>query len=155
MFLEYSVIRQRAVEGIRAGDTFTCQRTFSCDETLAFGELTRDANPVHYDEAFAAEKGFSGTVLHGLLTGSMLCEIGGQMGWLATAMEFSFLHPVYDGDTVTCRFTVTEVEPDGIRARATVVYDNQHGERVLTAQLTGHLPTTEQRRVMARTKAPG
>jgi acyl dehydratase len=151
---EHSHIRQRAIEGIRTGDTFTCQRTFTVDDTLAFGELTRDANPVHYDEAFARGKGFSGPLLHGLLTGSMLCEIGGQMGWLATSMEFSFLRPVYDGDTITCRFTVTEVAPDGIKAHATVEYENQHGERVLEAKLRGHLPTAEQRQVMAKTAAP-
>ncbi len=27
---------------------------------------------------------------HGLLVGSMLTEIGGQLGWLATEMDFKF-----------------------------------------------------------------
>ena len=151
---EISDIRARAIEGIQTGDTFTAVRTFTFDETLAFGKLTQDANPVHYDDAFAREKAFSAPVLHGLLTGGMLCEIGGQIGWLATAMEFSFLRPVYDGDTITCRFTVTDVGSKGIKARASVEYENQHGVTVLLADLTGHLPTAEQRRLMAETKHP-
>lgn len=146
---ELSDIRKRAIAGIQAGHRFEVSRTFTLDETLEFGELTRDYNPVHYLPAFAENKGFSGPILHGLLTGSMLCEIGGQIGWLATGMDFAFKGPVYDGDTLTCTVTVTEVHDDGLRAKATVECTNQRGEVVVEARLRGHLPSAEQRALMA------
>ena len=78
-----SAMRRRAIEGLEAGETFTVTRTFGEEETLAFGAMTRDYNPVHLDDRFAAAKGFPGRICHGLLVGSMLCEIGGQMAMLA------------------------------------------------------------------------
>ena len=50
-------MRQRAVEGLRPGDKFVLRRTFSNDEMQAFGDLTRDYNPVHHDARFAPRGG--------------------------------------------------------------------------------------------------
>ena len=46
--------RRRAAEGLSPGDRFRFSRSFSAGELRAFGALTRDYNPVHYDQAFAA-----------------------------------------------------------------------------------------------------
>ncbi len=88
-------MRQRAVEGLNAGDTFTYSRTFTREETVSFGDMTRDYNPIHYDLRWAEAKGFKGLICHGLLVGSMICEMGGQVGWLATGMKFNYIKPVY------------------------------------------------------------
>ena len=72
--------RTAAVRGIKPGDTFRFNRTFAREDTLAFGDMTRDYNPVHYDDRWTALKGFSGHICHGLLVGSMICEFGGQVG---------------------------------------------------------------------------
>ena len=64
-------IRQRAIEGLHPGDTFTVTRTFTEDLTRAFGALSRDFNPVHYDQRFTSAKGFDGLICHGLLVGSL------------------------------------------------------------------------------------
>lgn len=143
-----SDIRRRAVEGLRPGDTFTVARTFQEHETRAFGELSRDRNPVHYDRRYAAAKRFDGLICHGLLVGSLITEIGGEIGWLATGMEFRFRRPVFFGDTVTCVLTVTEVDGRG-RAKARAVFTNQHGTTVLEAAMSGHLPGADEREVLA------
>ena len=75
-------IRQQAISGLKQGDTFSYQRRFTESETQDFGRLTRDYNPVHYDMRWAAGKQFAGLICHGLLVGSMICEFGGQVGWL-------------------------------------------------------------------------
>ena len=77
-------MRQRCIDGLKVGDTLSFSRTFTQADTEQFGELTRDYNPVHYDERWASAKGFKGLICHGLLVGSMICEIGGQIGWLAS-----------------------------------------------------------------------
>ena len=143
-----SDLRQRAIQGIKRGDSFAIERTFSQQDTAQFGELTRDYNPVHYEPRFANGRGFPQLILPGLLTGSMLCEIGGQFGWLATKMSFAFKKPVFFGDTITCRLTITELDEQNQWAAAAVRYTNQHDQLVATAKLSGLLPNAQQRQVL-------
>ena len=148
-------VRQQARLGeIRPGDTWITRRTFSEEETMAFGDLIRDYNPVHYDDRFAAVKGFTDRILHGLLTASMICEPGGQSGWLATSMRFDFLKPVYFGDTIECRLTIVDIDERG-SATAKATYTNQHGDVVLEAELAGRLPGEKERRVLSQMVAEG
>jgi acyl dehydratase len=147
-------LRQRAIDGIKPGDTFTATRTFSQEDTRALGELIRDYNPVHYDERFSASWGFRERICHGLLTGGMLCEIGGQLGWLATTMSFTFHRPVYFGHTIRCTLTITDVDERSF-ARARAVFTNPAGESVVEAILEGFLPREPERRVLALMLAEG
>jgi len=139
--------RRKAIKGLKPGDTFIVTRNFTREDTLEFGRMTRDYNPVHFEPRFAKGKGFEDLISHGLLTGSMICEIGGQMAWLATGMSFRFNGPVYAGDTVTCRMIVTEVDDIGL-AEATAKFTNQHGDLVLEADLTGQLPGSVDREIL-------
>jgi acyl dehydratase len=129
-------------------------RTFTEADVEAFGHTTRDYNPVHYEPRFTELKGFSGPICHGLLVGSMICEPGGQWGWLASGMSFDFLKPVYIGDTVTCEMTILEVNERG-RAQAEAAFTNQKGEPVMRAKLTGFLPGPRERTLLARMVAEG
>ena len=101
-------------------------------------------NPIHYDERFAAAKGLRGKICHGLLVGGMITEIGGQIGWLASGMNFRFRRAVYFGDTITCVFAITEADERN-RAKAEAVLSNQQGEVVIEAWLTGVLPGQAER----------
>lgn len=143
-----SEMRLRAAAGLKAGDVFEVTRTFNQAETEAFGRLTRDFNPVHYDQDFARGKGLDGLICHGLLVAGLICEVGGQIAWLASGMNFRFRRPVHFGDTVTCRLTITQVDPRG-RARAEAVYTNQRGEVVQEAVITGILPNAAERAALA------
>ncbi len=142
-----SGIRSRAIQGIKAGDQFAVRRTFSEQEVHVFASVTRDYNPVHLEGRFASAKGFAGRVCHGLLVGSMLTEIGGQIGWLASGMNFRFHKAVYFGQTITCTLTILEAGTDG-RARAAALFKNPDGETVLTAELYGILPGETERAVL-------
>jgi acyl dehydratase len=140
-------IRKSAVKGLRAGVSFSYRRRFTREETISFGDLTRDYNPVHYDSRWAIAKGFNGPICHGLLVGSMICEFGGQVGWLATGMNFKFIKPVYFNDTIHCTLTITRVEKSG-RAEAEAIFDNQNGERVCYAHLKGRVPLDRERELL-------
>ncbi len=134
-----SIIRQHTISGLTPGTTFTVTRTFSEPQVEQFADLTRDYNPIHFDSRFVAVKGFKARICHGLLVGGMVTEIGGQIGWLASGMDFRFKRPVYFGDTITCTLTIRDVD-EKFRARADAVFVNQDGDVVLTAQLSGRLP---------------
>ncbi len=149
-----SYIRSKAIEGLRVGDTFSVSRTFTEQDVLQFAEISRDYNPVHFDERFAKVKHFNGPVCQGLLVASLVTEIGGQIGWLASGMEFKFIKPVYFGDTVKCDFTITDIS-DGGQARGEGVFTNKDQATVLLAVVTGFIPGAEEKQVMKAMVAEG
>jgi 3-hydroxybutyryl-CoA dehydratase len=142
-----SMIRQQTIAGLTPGTRFMITRTFSAPEVEQFAALTRDYNPIHFDPRFVAAKGLKGRICHGLLVGGMVTEVGGQIGWLASGMNFRFKRPVYMGETITCTVTITEVDDKG-RARADAVLVNQDNEVVLTAHLTGRIPGQAEIRIL-------
>ena len=145
--MEMSYIRQKTIAGLKQGDSFSVSRTFSERDTVAFANISRDFNPVHFDDRFTKIKNFRGRICHGLLVASILTEIGGQIGWLASQMSFRFKQPVYFGDTIECCFTITELDESN-RARAKGVFKNQQDEVVLEADLAGIVPGLPEKRVM-------
>jgi acyl dehydratase len=140
-------MRQRAIEGLKVNDSFKYARTFTQEETEDFGDITRDYNPVHYESRWVEAKGFNGLICHGLIVGSMICEFGGQVGWLATGMNFKFIKPVYFGDTITCTIKITKIEDSG-RSEAEAIFTNQAKDHVCYAYLTGRLPLDHEREIL-------
>jgi 3-hydroxybutyryl-CoA dehydratase len=140
-------IRKKTVEGLNTGDTFFVSRTFSEQDMIRFADISRDYNPVHFDARFARVKNFEHRICHGLLVAALITEIGGQIGWLASGMNFRFIKPVYFGDTITCDFTITDIDEKG-RAQAEAIFTNEDGATVLKADLTGIVPGDPEKRIM-------
>lgn len=149
-----SEIRKKAIRGLQEGDQFKIRRCFTKREVEQFADLTRDYNPVHFEERFTRAKKLKGPICHGLLVASILTEIGGQIGWLASGMDFHFLRPVYVGESIECCLTITAVDERN-RAHAKAVYTNQEGTIVLEADLKGILPGQPERQVLAAMIAEG
>ena len=149
-----SEIRNRTIQGLQVGETFTISRRFTEEDMMSFAAVTRDYNAVHLDSRFSGAKNFKDRICHGLLVGSMLTEIGGQIGWLASVMNFRFKQPVYFGETITCKFTITDLD-EHLRASAEAVYFNQDGNIVLEAELKGILPNAVERRILDDMVAEG
>ncbi len=142
-----SEIRERAIEGIKINDTFTVVRTFTEQDMMQFADITKDYNAIHFDDRFAAAKNLQGRICHGLLVASMITQVGGQIGWLASRFDLRFMKPVYFGDTITCRLTVDDINEKGW-AKATAVFQNQEGTTVLETFLEGLLPGAAEREVL-------
>jgi len=138
-----SLIRKQVVAGVRVGQLFSVSRTFAEEDVTRFADISRDYNPVHCDERFAKIKGYRNTICHGLFVASMLTEIGGQLGWLATGMSLKFKKPVYSGETIRCDFTITSISVTG-HAEADVMFTNEDGGVVIEAVIAGILPGSEE-----------
>jgi len=149
-----SYIRKKAIKGIKVGDVFTISRRFSEADMTKFSDITRDYNPVHFDDRFAKVNRYNGRICHGLLVASILTHIGGQIGWLASRMDFRFKKPVYFGDTIKCSLVITKIDQNG-RAEANAVFKNQDTVTVLEAFLTGIIPGVEEKRVLKAMLAEG
>ena len=147
-----SFIREKTIEGLRLGDSFSVSRTFTQQDTVSFANISQDFNPVHLDGRFAREKNFHGLICHGLLVASLLTKIGGEIGWLASEMNFRYRKPVYFGETVECQFIITEIDENN-RAKAEAVFRNQKNEIVMEARLSGIVPSLAERRIMAEMMA--
>jgi 3-hydroxybutyryl-CoA dehydratase len=149
-----SEIRKRAIEGVKVNDMFTVERTFTEQDVIQFADITRDYNPFHLDDRFTAVKKLPGRICHGLLVASMMTQIGGQMGWLASRFDLHFMKPVYFGDTITCKVTLNDIDEKG-RVKATADFVNQKGNMVLKALLEGILAGQAEREVLKTMVAEG
>lgn len=146
--------RERAAEGLKVGDSFRTSRAFTEDDVVSFARISRDYNPVHFDARFARARHLSAPICHGLLTASLATEIGGQIGWLASAMNFRFKGPVYVGETVTCRWVITAIDQNG-RAKAAVTIAKEDGVPVIEAEISGIVPGFKERSVLRQMLSEG
>ena len=146
--------RERAAAGLQVGDSFRTSRTFTDDDVIRFANISRDYNPVHFDARFAKAKNFLAPICHGLLAASMITELGGQIGWLASAMNLRFKGPVYVGDRVTCTWLITAIDPNG-RAKASATLVNQDGMVVIEAEISGIVPGDAERKVLGEMLSEG
>jgi acyl dehydratase len=93
-------------------------RTFTEADVVAFAALSGDWNQLHTDAAFAAQQPFGQRVAHGLLLMSIASGLAMRLGFLeGTALAFreigdwKFSLPVFLGDTVHVRATISELKP--------------------------------------------
>ena len=136
--------RERAAEGLQVGDRFTIVRCFTEDDIRQFAQISRDYNPVHCDARYAQLRRFKAPIAHGLLTASLVTEIGGQIGWLATGMNFEFKQPVYADEPITCHWLIVDIDERG-HAKAEVRILDAQGITMLEATTTGVLPGAKER----------
>jgi len=147
-------LRERAAEGLKAGDSFTVKRCFSDEDIRQFAALSRDYNPVHCHAGYAAVRGFDAPIAHGLMTASLVTEIGGQIGWLAKGMSFEFKRPVYAGEQLQCDWLIAHIDERG-HATAEVRVVNAQGVTVLVAKTSGVLPGLQERECLTQMLSEG
>ena len=147
-------IRERAAEGLQVGDSFSTSRTFTDDDVARFAGISRDYNPVHFDARFAGARNLAAPICHGLLAASLVTEIGGQIGWLASALNLRFRGPLYVGETVNCIWVITAIDEDG-RAKASVTLTKEDGVTVIEAEISGIVPGVEERKVLRKMLSEG
>jgi len=103
--------RSAAGRGIAVGQRASLTRTISDADITAFAALTGDHNPLHLDEAFAAQSRFGRRVAHGLLCAGLISAVLGTKlpgpGAIYLQQTLRFLRPVFPGDTITATVEVT------------------------------------------------
>jgi 3-hydroxybutyryl-CoA dehydratase len=123
------------IDDFTPGQHVTFTKTFTDDDVRRFIEITGDVNPLHVDDAFAAETRFGRRVLHGMLTASIFSTMVGMLlpgtGAVYRSQTLAFLRPVYVGDTVTAHFVVRAVDRERHRLDIEAWIENAAGERVI------------------------
>ena len=146
--------RARAAAGLQAGDSFVTSRVFTAEDVTRFAEISGDYHPIHFDARYAQARNLREPICHGLLSASLVTEIGGQIAWLASGMNFRFKCPVYVGERITCSMVITAVDANG-RAMAQAAMTREDGVTVLEADISGIVPGVEERKVLDRMLSEG
>ena len=124
----------------KPGDTASLSRTISDDDIRAFANATGDHNPLHLDEEFAKQTRFGKRIAHGMLSASLISavianDLPGQ-GSIYLGQTLQFVAPVFPGDTVTTRITVTSIREDKPIIKLETVCTNQRDEVVIRGEAT-------------------
>jgi len=120
------------------GDKASVTKAFSAEEVAQFAKLSLDANPLHLDEAAAADSIFGQRVVHGALVTSLFSaligmELPGQ-GSIYLGQSSSFKAPVYLDDEVTATVEVTEVREGRGIAKLRTSAVNSAGKLVIDGE---------------------
>ena len=127
------------------GDTTEFSKTIGESDVYLFAGITGDFAPNHIDENYMAGTSFQRRIAHGaLLVGFMstcstrLLEMARQRGAAAISMSLGydrirFLAPVYLGDTIHLRYTISALDTARARTTAEIKVSNQKGELVAVA----------------------
>lgn len=124
----------------KLGDTASLSKTITDEDICAFANATGDHNPLHLDAKFAKQTRFGRRIAHGMLSASLISavianELPGQ-GSIYLGQTLQFVAPVFPGDTVTARVTVTEVREDKPIVKLETVCTNQRDGVVIKGEAT-------------------
>lgn len=112
--------------------------TLTADHVAGYAALTGDYNPLHFDEAFAAQTKFGRLVVHsGLTTGLLHALVATDMpgpGTVFLSQEWRFTAPVFVDDTITAEAEVLTVHETKPVCQLKVTVTRQTGETVLDGQ---------------------
>lgn len=101
-----------------------------------FSAMTGDRNPLHTDRKAAEASRFGGLVVQGGVTTGILNAVVAEElpgpGTVFLSVEWKFVKPVYVGDRITGRVTVTDVRADKPICTIETEVTNQHGETCLS-----------------------
>lgn len=122
----------------KPGDTASLSKTIRDEDIRAFADLSGDNNPVHLDDDFARTTRFGRRIAHGMLGASLISTVLGTklpgQGAIYLSQTLQFLAPVFPGDTVTAKVTVTKVKEGKPILTLETVCENQRGETLIRGE---------------------
>ena len=125
---------------VQTGDSTSFTKTVSESDVYLFAGVTGDFSPNHVNKAYMEKSSYGKLMAHGaLIVGFMSTVSTIAIAHTRDAEEtpvslgydkVHFLKPVFLGDTVTLRYTISEIEIDRKRSYADIEVTNQDEELV-------------------------
>ena len=115
-------MKSLCLEDLSVGQSAERAHVVTDGDIAAFAAVSGDNNPVHLDEAYAAQTQFKSRIAHGMLSaGYISALLGTQLpgpGAIYISQTMNFKRPVRIGDEVTTKAKVSDIDPE--RARVTL-----------------------------------
>lgn len=132
---------------LQVGQWAEMHKTVGESDVAGFATITGDFNPVHMDEAVAAQSRFGGRIAHGMLSAGFISaclamQLPGP-GCIYLSQTLSFKRPVRIGDTITTRVEIVEWNEGKRRARLATTCRNQRDEVVIDGEALVMVPREE------------
>jgi 3-hydroxybutyryl-CoA dehydratase len=109
------------------GKSLSKSKTITDLDTVLFGMLSLDFNPLHFNEELARRTRFAGRIVHGFHTASLFTGVLSELTpWCVFLhQEMDFTAPVRPGELITATGTIEEIDPKGVVQVGLVCRDQQ------------------------------
>lgn len=132
------MLKGKPISMLHLGDRAESVNLVTEETGVKFAEVSNDHNPVHLDEAYAAQTPFKGRIAHGMLLAAYISAVLGIQlpgpGSIYVNQTLAFKAPVRYGDTITTAVEVIELIPERNRVRLKTTCTNQNGQVVLEGE---------------------
>ena len=129
---------------MKAGDVYSEAIVFRQEDVQVFAEITGDTNPIHINEEYAASSAYGRTLVHGMYAASCFSRVLGTKfpgeGTVTISRTFTFVRPVFVGETYTMTFKVLEIDPTEGQVSIKCVLKNAAGRICITGVVLDKLP---------------
>ncbi len=100
-------------EDLSIGMEASLSHTVAGEDLNLFAHITGDANPIHLDDAYAAETPFKQRIAHGMLSASYISAVFGTKlpgpGCIYISQTLNFRAPVHIGDHVIATVKICDL----------------------------------------------
>jgi acyl dehydratase len=123
---------------LAVGQKATRSLTLTAEHVKAYAAITGDHNPLHFDEAFAAQTKFKRLVVQGGLTTGLLhalvaTDLPGP-GTVFLSQNWKFTAPVFIGDTISAEAEILSRHPSKPVTQLRITVRRSDGELVLEGE---------------------
>ena len=130
--------------GLHVGQFGTSSMVVSDEVVAGFARVTGDHNPIHLDDAAAAQTPFGKRIAHGMIGASLISAvIGNKMpgqGTVYIKQSLVFTGPVFIGDEITARVEVAEKLDKPGRWKLETEVHKGNGDLVITGEASVYFP---------------
>ncbi|MFQ1656709.1 MaoC family dehydratase [Aeromonas veronii] len=101
------------IDSFFIGMTESYSQTITDADIKFFSGISGDRNPVHMNDDFAEKSQFNKRIAHGMMSASYFSALFGMKlpgpGCVYLSQTLKFIQPVYIGDTVVAKITLTKL----------------------------------------------
>lgn len=126
----------KTIHELYAGEYSEKTDTITYENAERYATVTGDYNPIHFDTSFAQQSRYKRPIAHGMILAGFISGVVGMsmpgFGCIYETQSLSFHRPVFYGDVIRTRVTVTETDPKRNRVTLKTECFNQLQELVLS-----------------------
>ena len=140
-----ATMKNRPFNTLKIGDSCERSHLVSEQDLILFAKASGDANPIHLDEEYAATTQFKQRIAHGMFSGGLISaalasDLPGP-GTVYLGQDLQFKRPVYIGDQLTVKLTVSELHASKPFVTLECLVTNQDDKPVVTGTAKVMAPT--------------